>query len=303
VAAAGLLPLLAGCGGSTGGGAGADVTSVASSAAKTATAADGSVQLTVPDGADDQTKKQYLMENALASCMKRQGFTYTPHVFAPAPSSMTSVDGEDYAAAKKYRQKYGFGYYAGAAYPDDPKAPNSKKNGNGKQLTPSDDDEKGFTPAQLKAYDAALMGPPAKSKAEEKIGGCQAKADAVVNGPPLSAAAQLKAQHAREEENRENGQALNGDAQLVQLAQRYAACLRDQGIPVSTTQPTGMADMVRIDISSKLPETFHDIPKDEALPLLTQDIGVALKDLECGKEFRAAYFPKLKAHPYWGAGA
>ena len=38
--------------------------------------------------------------------------------------------------------------------------------------------------------------------------------------------------------------------------------------------------------------------KEEALPLLTKDIDIALKDLECGKKFRAAYFPKEKAHPY-----
>lgn len=43
--------------------------------------------------------------------------------------------------------------------------------------------------------------------------------------------------------------------------------------------------------------------KEEALPLLTKEIDLAMKDLECGKEFRAAYFPKfLKAPGSTGAG-
>jgi hypothetical protein len=43
--------------------------------------------------------------------------------------------------------------------------------------------------------------------------------------------------------------------------------------------------------------------KEAALPLLTKEIDVSLKDLECGKQFRAAYFPKEKAHPYTGGAA
>jgi hypothetical protein len=299
--AVGTLPLLAGCGGSSGAAA-PHSTSVADSGTKTA---DGADQLTVPDGVDDATKKQYLLENAIATCMKKQGFTYTPHVAAaPKSGSGSGSDGEDYASMKAVLQKYGYGNYSGAVYPDDPMAPGSKAMGpsGGKATIPPDDDEAGFTAAQLKAYDAALNGPPARSKAEEKPGGCSAEAQTQVNGPPLSLAVQKQQQQAEDETNRENGLELNGDAQLVQLAQQYAGCLTAQGITVTTTQPTGIVTMVQKNQGLTVPENHNSLSKEVALPLLTHEIDLALKDLDCGKKFRAAYYLKEKAHPYWGDG-
>jgi hypothetical protein len=305
--AIGLLPFLAACGGSSGK-ADASSTSAAGGGANaandTTTNADGAVQLTVPDGVDDHTKKLYLTENTIAACMKKQGFTYTPHVGTPGgDDTLAGLAAEDYAAGKKSREKYGFGNYASVVYPDDPKAPFGDAGGRkgGKALTPADQDEKGFTPAQQKAYSEALSGPPAKTKAEEKLDGCELKGSEAANGPALSADEEKKAWDAKVAENRVNGLELNGDSQLVQLAQEFATCLKAQGIPVSTTQPTGMADMVRL--NQDVPENHSSLTKEEALPLLTKEIDISLKDLECGKEFRTAYFPKLKAHPYWGDNA
>ncbi|MFE9604036.1 hypothetical protein [Streptomyces hokutonensis] len=299
--AVGLLPLLAACGG---GGQGAKSTTSSGSSgdgsSATTTTANGAVQLTVPDGVDEATKQQYIEENAIAVCMKKQGFTYTPYVRTSAAADpLAAVDGEDYARAKQFRQKYGFGYYAGAVYPNDPNVPFSKA-ATAKRTSPVDHDEDGLTDAQKKAYDIALSGPPAKSKAEEKPGGCSETGRVAAHGPALSAAAEKNAEKARADANHANGLALNGDPQLVQLAQQFATCLTGQGIPVSTTQPTGMVDMVRLDISRKLPESFMSMSKETALPLLNKDIDIALKDLDCGKKFRAAYFPKEKAKPYYG---
>jgi hypothetical protein len=299
VLAIGLLPLLAACGGESSDSASTNGSSGGSSATTTTTA-DGAVQLTVPDGVDDATKQEYIQENAIAVCMKKQGFTYTPHVRTSAAADpLAAVDGEDYARAKQFREKYGFGYYAGAVYPNDADVPFSKA-ATAERTTPTDHDEDGLTDAQKKAYDTALTGPPAKSKAEEKIGGCSEVGRAAAHGPALSAAAEKDAEQARDDQNHANGLALNGDPQLVQLAQQFASCLTGQGITVSTTQPTGMVSMVRLDISRQLPENFMSLSKDKALPLLNKDIGVALKDLECGKKFRAAYFPEEKAKPYYG---
>ncbi|MFI6407926.1 hypothetical protein [Streptomyces sp. NPDC050548] len=301
--AVGLLPLLAACGGGGSGSAKSSASSGSSGGSGgsgTTTTADGAVQLTVPDGVDEATKQQYIEENAIAVCMKKQGFTYTPYVrTSAAVDPLAAVDGEDYARAKKFRQKYGFGYYAGAVYPNDPNVPFSKA-AQAKRTTPVDHDEDGLTDAQKKAYDIALSGPPAKSKADEKLGGCSEAGRVAAHGPALSAAAEKKAEKARDEANHANGLALNGDTQLVQFAQQFATCLTGQGIPVSTTQPTGMVDMVRLDISRKLPENFMSMSRETALPLLDKDIDIALKDLDCGKKFRAAYFPKEKAKPYYG---
>ncbi|MEU5347122.1 MULTISPECIES: hypothetical protein [unclassified Streptomyces] len=301
--AVGMLPLLAACGGS----GDEDGKSGGSSAAGGGTKnVDGAAQLNIPEGVNAEAKKEYIRENAISACMKKEGFTYTPHASEAPPADVdTDGDGKDYAAAKKYRQKYGFGTYAAAAYPDDPNVPFSNAGGKvgGKVLDPVDDDTKGLTPAQMKAYEAALYGPPAKNKGEEKDAGCTLEGNTAAYGAPLSAAEEKKKQNAKTEENRQNGLALNGDTQLVQLAQQYATCLKAQGIPVSTTQPTGMAYMVRIDLSNKIPEDKPKWTKEQAMPLLTADIDIALKDLECGKKFRAAYFPKEKANPYWGDGA
>ncbi|MFI6860059.1 hypothetical protein ACIBKZ_09115 [Streptomyces sp. NPDC050421] len=302
-----MLPLLSACGGSSDT-AGPDAGSGSTAAGGTKTV-DGAAQLTIPDGTDDATKKMYIEENAVAACMKKKGFTYTPHMASPqAADSSGSVDGQDYALAKKQRQKYGFGTYAAAAYPDDPNAPGANTGGKvaGKVITPDDGDEQGFTAAQHKSYDEALNGirPTTGTKTErEQLGGCTAEGRAKAYGPELSVEDQMKEQAEREEKNRANGLELNGDPQLVQLAQEYANCLKAQGIPVSTTQPTGMFNMVRVDLTMKLPERRPELTQAEALPLLTKDIAIAMKDLECGKEFRAAYFPKEKANPYWGAGA
>lgn len=292
-----LVPLLAGCGG---GKSTAASGSSGGSGGATTTTAGGAVQLTVPDGVDEATKQEYIQENAIAVCMKKQGFTYTPHVrTSDTADPLAAVDGEDYARAKQFRQKYGFGYYAGAVYPNDPDVPYSKA-AQAERTAPADHDMDGLTDAQKKAYDIALSGPPAKTKAEEKPGGCSETGRVAAHGPALGAAAEKDAEKARDEQNHANGLALNGDPQLVQLAQQFASCLTGQGITVSTTQPTGMVSMVRLDISRQLPESFMSLSKDKALPLLNKDIGVALKDLECGKKFRAAYFPKEKAKPYYG---
>jgi hypothetical protein len=292
------VPVLAGCGGSKG--TGAKPAPAGDGGTQTTTSADGAPQLTVPDGADDDTKKQYIMENAIADCMKKQGFTYTPHVTTATAGSTDGLDGEDYAQAKKFRQKYGFGIYAASVYPDDPQLPTSKAGARGNAT--ADEDEKGLTPAQDQAYNDALSGRPpanAKTKAEaDKIGGCEEKGRAKAYGPALSAAAEKKQEQARDEKNSENGLALNGDVQLVDLAQKFASCLTQQGITVTTTQPTGIVDMVRLNAAAAIPE-HHEMSKAQAMPLLTKDIDLALKDLECGKQFRAAYFPKLKANPYY----
>ncbi|MEU9469702.1 hypothetical protein AB0D78_24300 [Streptomyces avermitilis] len=36
------------------------------------------------------------------------------------------------------------------------------------------------------------------------------------------------------------------------------------------------------------------------LPLLTKDIAAAMPDLECGRDFRAAYFPKSRKGSFHG---
>ncbi|WP_261398594.1 hypothetical protein [Streptomyces misionensis] len=296
-----LLPLLAACG--------AETASHAAGGAKDPAGARG--QLDVPPDAGPDLKKRYLLENALAVCMKKQGFTYTP-VAPEDPAASWATDGADYDLTKKYRQKYGFGIYAAAVYPDDPKAPGSaafRETSNGS--SPNADYVATLTPGQKAAYDKALGGPPDPKTGRKEWTGCSGEADRQVYG---SASAQERSVTTAEQ-NQANAQALNGDPRLIALAQSYATCLKDHGIPVTTTQPTGIGEMVKLGaMASAGPaagpaavgpdgKQAKTLSKEEAMPRLAKDVDLALTDLECGRKFRAAYFPKFMKAPASGGGA
>ncbi len=255
--------------------------------------------LTIPEDADPVTKKIYLAENATAACMKKRGFSYTPNPGPTENEASSAIDGADYALAKKYRQKYGFGIYSSAVYPNDPAAPGTSEKGN-----PNASYRSSLPAAQQKAYDKALGRPArvaldnAESNRPAK-GSCIAEANLKVYGPAKSAAEQDRENAKQAERDRQAGQALNGDQQLVLLAQEYASCLRKDGITVSTTQPTSIGEMVKFQVSAQIPAD-GTLSKEDAMPKLTREIGLALKDLECGKKFRAAYWPKYKKNPYVG---
>ncbi|AVH54813.1 MULTISPECIES: hypothetical protein [Streptomyces] len=300
-----LLPLLAACGTASHSADGGE-----SSAGGGKSSAGSSGQLDVPADAGADLKKQYLLENAIAACMKKQGFIYTP-VAPEDPEASWATNGADYKLTKKYREKYGFGVYAGIVYPNDPRAlgsgaaqENSADAANGNYVA-------ALTSEQRAAYDKAMGVPGREAKAGGKWpDGCLRSAQEEVYG---SASAQEQGAQAKAQDQA-NAQALNGDPELVALAQSYASCLRDHGISVTTTQPTGIGDMVKFQASSSAPpgSSLGDVnadgtpaktmSKDEALPLLTKDIGQAIKDLECGREFRAAYFPKFFKAPTSGSG-
>ncbi|MFJ5019331.1 hypothetical protein [Streptomyces griseoluteus] len=285
-----LLPLLAACG-------------TGSSDSKSPSAA-GTGQLNVPADASDSVKKGYVMENAVAACMKKAGFTYTPE--APDdPAKGWATDGADYSLTKKFRQKYGFGVYSGIVYPDDAPAPGSesadKPSANAQYVNT-------LTPAQKSAYDKALGGPP-DGKVDKDWTGCMGTGHKEAYG---SLSVQEESARTQQEEQA-NAQALNGDASLVQLAQSYANCLRKDGIRVSTTQPTSIGEMVKLQAHMSAPANARSgaasasagktMTKEESLPLLQKDIDLSLQDLECGKDFRAAYFPKFLKAPTSGGGA
>jgi hypothetical protein len=308
-AAVGLLPLLAACGTDTDTGTGTGTGSESHASDGEKTTAGSSGQLDIPADANADLKKQYLLENAIAACMKKQGFTYTP-VAPEDPVASWDTYGADYALTKKYRQKYGFGVYAGIVYPDDAGASGSAAAQQNSNKTPNADYVDTLTPEQKAAYDKALGAFPDPKAGEKNWTGCQGEADKKVYG---SSSAQERGTEATNR-NQANAQALNGDPKLVALAQSYASCLRKEGISVTTTQPTGIGEMVRLQALSSAPagtiptvdkdgNTQEPMSKEEALPLLTKDIELAMRDLECGKEFRAAYFPKFLKAPTSGGGA
>ncbi|MFF8097900.1 hypothetical protein [Streptomyces sp. NPDC016675] len=296
------VPLIAVAGCSGDGGTSEGSGAAASSGSSTPGTAAENGELEIPSDADEETKKAYVQENALAACMRKQGFTYTPRVTSWDGMS-SPVDAQDYQLAKEYREKYGFGIFAAATFPNDPNVLGSKANMAKQPENPDATYLAALSPAQRKAYDKALGSLAAKDVFGDspQMTGCSKVAHEAAYGPEKSAAERHKEQQAAEERDRAAGLALNGDPELVRLAQEYASCLRGEGIEVTTTQPTAMSDMVKFQVSAQVPmDGMASLDQETGRERLTAEIDRALKDLECGKAFRAAYFPKLEKNPYTG---
>lgn len=295
VAAAGVIALSA-CSGGDGGSAAPPAPTASSGGDAASASASAGGELAIPADADEDTKKQYVEQNALAACMRAKGFTYTAHVTQDGEDPLAEGEGRDYAAARKYRQKYGFGIWAGAVYRNDPNVWGSTAY-NAKDTNPDSAYLAALTSAERAAYDKA-MGRQIKD-GKMVTGGCLKEAEEKAYGPAKSQA-EIDKQSAEDKQRALAAQqALNGDPRLVSLAQTYASCLTKEGIIVTTTQPTSIADMVKFQVSAQTPDNgVLGVGKSEAITKLTQEIGLAGKDLACGKNFRAAYFPKLAKHPF-----
>ncbi|WP_432041975.1 hypothetical protein [Streptomyces cadmiisoli] len=282
------------------------------STGSTASSADGASSpavaengvLTIPQDVDEETKKEYLLQNAIAACMRAKGFTYTPHVVATTDETTIPVDGESYDLAKKFRAKYGYGFtYARVVYPNDANVPGSEANT--EQHATEHPDQAyldALSPAQRQAYDKARGGMAQAVNGKKRMSpGCLTDAFSKVHGSGKSESEIERERAASEAKDLEARQALDGDPQLVSLAQDFASCLRGEGIVVTTTQPTAIGDRVKFQVNEQA-DDVDEVDEETARARLAQEINTALKDLECGKKFRAAYFPKLAENPFFGNG-
>ena len=272
-------------------------TSSSSGSGTSSSASSTKGELAIPGDANEETRKLYVEQNAMAACMRAKGFTYTPHVSSQDGDPIDDGSGKDYAAAKKFRDKYGFGIYAGAVYRNDPNVWGSEAY-NKKDTNPDAAYVNALTPAQKKAYDKASGGRTSINGRKTNVG-CYKEAYEKAYGPEKSQAENEKKAAEDKERALAAQQALNGDPELVALAQKFASCLTKEGINVTTTQPTSIGDMVIFQVGNQMPANgVLSLGKSEAVAKLTWEIGLAKKDLECGKDFRAAYFPKLAKHPF-----
>jgi hypothetical protein len=320
LAVAGLV-LIAGC---ASGGTKSDTKTASSNGGSPAQAApgqpaaaaqpDGDGKITAPAGASDDLRKQYAYQNELASCMKAAGFTYQPFVAVVRPQDRDDND-RDYDSAHKIREKYGFGAFARSVYPDDPNVPGAR----GAQ--PEDPNNRAYqslTQDRKDAWNQALMGgtDPGALKKSGKLGaaGCQGQARTKAYGDEAKIQSDSQAQS---DQARQSQQNLNGDPTLTRLAQQYASCLRGKGYPISTTSVTEIRHALSFDWFGKAAQASpHGDPNKPPNPneppridptvarnMLNQEIQAAVADLDCGRDFRAAYYPKFdKAPGAEGAG-
>ncbi|MEV0611810.1 hypothetical protein AB0I81_00705 [Nonomuraea sp. NPDC050404] len=250
---------------------------------------------TAPNAAPQGVEQR--KEAELATCMKGKGFTYIAFVAkgkALTPERKAANAG-DYAAMKTVRAKYGFGHFAVYIYPNEFETPMIKPDN--PEVNPNWRIQSSLSEQQRKAYASAHNS-------------CYVAAIKMVTGKVVKSAVDHYEQ-LEKAKTQAKSRALDGDSVLVEKAVSMADCLRGKGYRAPKTNPTAMAtrgnDEVRAIVEnlartddvddSKLGEgQFYEpmLTAAQARPYLTKEIKVALDDLECGKDFYAAYMPKAE---------
>ncbi|GGT17071.1 hypothetical protein ACFFV7_41220 [Nonomuraea spiralis] len=250
-------------------------------AAMTGCASTGQAQPSAAPAADSQNKQRQ-SQAQLAACMKGKGFTYHPVVSTRGiPEEQKKELSGDYEAMKKQRSKYGFGWAASIVYPNDPGGRMVTRTVESAGDDPNSKVIAGLTKAQRDAYFAAMET-------------CMLEAYNKTTGRKMTSMQEVaKAQSKMIEQaiNRE----VNGDSRLVELAGQFADCLKGKGYKVTSQQPAEVSTSTEGPFQEELRKLGEKPTAEQARPLLTREIKAALEDLECGRQFYAAYRPKLNA--------
>ncbi|MEV0387395.1 hypothetical protein [Nonomuraea sp. NPDC050643] len=229
----------------------------------------------------DPANQQRQTQTQLATCMKGKGFAYHPMVSMPElPDAVKQEMSGDYPAMKKYRSKYGFGFAASIVYPNDGVGRMARQMGEDDTDDPNGKVIAGLSKPQREAYFEAMEA--CNLEMFNKATGKKHKS--------MQEVAEAQGEMLKQIIGRE----IDGDPKLVELASAFADCLKGKGYRVTSQRPS---DIARSTESSFMTEfgrlgRKQNPTADEARPLLRREIKAALDDLECGKEFYAAYRPK-----------
>lgn len=248
--------------------------------------------------------KRIRMENFKATCMKAKGFKYTP--FTIPERKQTEQDKKmatgDYAAMKAYRSRHGFDFWYADIY---------KKDEQGNQVVFEDPNSK---------YQQLLSETQQKAwlKASEE---CFAEGAKSIYHRTVKDEQDYWKQYA-DFTDKLQARALDGDGDLIALGRGFGDCLKAKGHEVSSVRPTklpirgwdAMVEYVNA-LAEKQSGEKHEgegwsVPRltpAETRAELDKEIKGALDDLECGKDFYAAYYPKLakvqdRIDAEWGVG-
>ncbi|MFI6484152.1 hypothetical protein ACIBH1_39945 [Nonomuraea sp. NPDC050663] len=245
------------------------------------------VPATRPTSMADRQRQQ---EEYRAGCMERRGFRY--QVFVPPRDEPTADQRKaalgDYAASKRLRSIYGFRAFARFVHPGDPLADSAIVYAN----NPNDRVRQHMSPAQNQAY-------------QEASDACYVEMVKALTGKSVRGFVDHFEQAQKELDDEAAGR-LDTDPRLIALARVYGACLRGEGVEVTSIVPSKVVTMASAGVyaqlwaigSKQFPEASPDtkfmpeITADEARPYLDREIETALADLECGKDFLPAFSPR-----------
>ncbi|GAA4223193.1 hypothetical protein GCM10023075_15830 [Streptosporangium album] len=243
-----------------------------------------------PASADPQGKRRQ-MEAMRADCMKGKGFKYEPYVPPPAKVSEESRREwtGDYATMREQRERRGFRIYFPFVHPEDPEDGIGTVDPN-----PNDALAGSLSRTQYRAWDAA-------------DGACYAEAFTELTGKTVTSKDDVFTQ-AENMYLRTTSRELDGDPRMIELATAFGTCLKGKGYPVPSLKPTALnfssrerlekqrGDVIAGRVKQDPEDTgFRRLTPQEAKPYLVKEIKVSLDDLECGKDFYAAFLPRYEA--------
>jgi hypothetical protein len=205
LAATACLPLLAGCGGG-------DSSNSSASASSGASASGGTIEDQLGFTRRGVAAASAKVENAIAACMKAQGFDYVP---VDSVAQQAALTGKPNMSDEEYEQQFGYGittlYGRGSA-----------------QTDPNAAIRSGLGQADVAAYDRALSGgKPDQTFAYAvdtgdftELGGCTKKAtDAAFGGTQLLQTLQRKLD--------ELDDSIAADQRMVHAQEKWRACMKD----------------------------------------------------------------------------
>lgn len=215
--------------------------------------------------------------------------TKTGSATEPAKASKAGLG--DYHAMRKIREKHGLDIFTTLADPSLKEVIWSESD------SPNLEIRNDLSQAQLAACDKALTS-------------CRAQAVQQITGRVVRSTedwAEQRNQMIRQTLDRE----VNGDPELVELAAAMGDCLRGKGHRVGSLKPSDIGTQVAHQFEEQLKRTAlsDDIPEKgmrdgeyfmphlapaTAMQYATKEVKAALDDLECGRNFYAAYEPRNK---------
>ncbi|GHS85834.1 hypothetical protein AGMMS50218_04350 [Actinomycetota bacterium] len=260
------------------------------------------LDVSAQERAEQQRREHTQIEDETASCMRQEGFDYTPRPFVPSTAQPgVSADGvsDDDMSDRDWVARYGYGLVETPARPIGQTVDGRDEEGT---ADPNGDYVSGLSASQRAAYETALYGE--QPTAEEldagwdlSQGGCYGRATLAASGVNVRDLKEFEPFFEATDEFAESALSWDG---VAALDADWASCMDDNGHPGYARQADASNE-----ISSRYtalwqeanPNWVHDRvqntqpPSDALQALAAQERALALVDLDCREQvdYQARY--------------